>query len=48
MDADNKALLFVLLYLVISFVASYGLLSIKGLLDSLGTSIKAWLIKNVY
>jgi hypothetical protein len=48
MDADNKALLCVLLYLVISFAASYGLLSIKGILYRLGTSIKAWLIKNVY
>ena len=48
MDADKKILMCVLLYLVISFGASYGLLSIKGILDRLGTSIKAWLIKNVY
>jgi len=48
MDADNKALMCVLLYVVISFVMSYGLLSIKGLLLTLSISIKAWIIKNIY
>ena len=48
MEADNKILLCILLYLVISFMISYLLLSIKGLLFKLDTFIKAWIIKNLY
>jgi len=48
MDANNKALMCILVYVVISFAMSYGLLSIKGLLLTLSTSIKAWIIKNIY
>ena len=48
MDPDNKALLCIILYLIISFMISYLLLSIKGLLFKLDTFIKDWIIKNLY
>ena len=48
MEADNKILLCISLYLIISFIISYLLLSIKGLLFKLDTFIKAWIIENLY
>lgn len=48
MDPDNKIFLCITLYLVISFIIAYLLLSIKGLLFKLDIFIKAWIIRNLY